>query len=97
MSWLLFMDESGHDHKNMPLEVRGGVAIHASRVWDFVLGFHSAERDCFGEELSVMGTELKGSKLLDLKRVQWSKQEEVLGTEGGSLSLNRFLPPGPKR
>jgi len=27
MSWLLFLDESGHDHKNCPYEVRGGVAI----------------------------------------------------------------------
>ena len=25
MSWLLFIDESGHDHRTMPLEVRGGV------------------------------------------------------------------------
>ncbi len=91
MSWLLFMDESGHDHKNMPLEVRGGVAIHASRVWDFVLGFHSAERDCFGEELSVMGTELKGSKLLDLKRVQWSKQEEVLDDNSRRKGVQRFI------
>jgi hypothetical protein len=33
MSWLLFIDESGHDHKNCPYEVRGGVAIHASRLW----------------------------------------------------------------
>jgi hypothetical protein len=28
MSWLLFLDESGHDHKNTPYEVRGGFAIH---------------------------------------------------------------------
>lgn len=41
MSWLLFMDESGHDHKNMPYEVRGGVAIHAGQLWPFVQG-HAA-------------------------------------------------------
>ena len=29
MSWLLFLDESGHDHRNMPYEVRGGIALHA--------------------------------------------------------------------
>ena len=29
MSWLLFLDESGHDHKSMPYEVRGGIALHA--------------------------------------------------------------------
>jgi hypothetical protein len=27
MSYLFFMDESGHDHRNTPYEVRGGVAI----------------------------------------------------------------------
>jgi hypothetical protein len=37
VTWLLFMDESGHDHKNMPLEVRGGVALHVSRLWDFAV------------------------------------------------------------
>jgi len=36
MSWLLFLDESGHDHKTTPYEVRGGVAIHAGELWPFV-------------------------------------------------------------
>jgi hypothetical protein len=36
MSWLLFLDESGHDHKQMPYEVRGGVALHARELWPFV-------------------------------------------------------------
>ena len=27
MAWLLFLDESGHDHKQMPYEVRGGIAL----------------------------------------------------------------------
>ena len=26
MAWLLFLDESGHDHKQMPYEVRRGMA-----------------------------------------------------------------------
>ena len=32
MSYLLFLDESGHDHKNMPYEVHGGMAIHAGKL-----------------------------------------------------------------
>ncbi len=28
MSWLLFLDESGHDHRQLPYEVRGGIALH---------------------------------------------------------------------
>ena len=38
MSWLLFMDESGHDHKNTPLEVRGGIALHAKDIWVVLSG-----------------------------------------------------------
>ena len=37
MSWLLFLDESGHDHKQLPYEVRGGIALHARQLWPFVL------------------------------------------------------------
>lgn len=44
MSWLLFMDESGHDHKNMPYEVRGGIVIHASEVWPFVQIFRGLRK-----------------------------------------------------
>jgi hypothetical protein len=32
MAWLLFMDESGHDHKQVPYEVRGGFAIQDRRL-----------------------------------------------------------------
>ena len=55
MSWLFFQDESGHDHKNMPLEVRGGVAIHASRIWDFVKAMQKAEEDCVGQQALRVG------------------------------------------
>ena len=68
MTWLLFMDESGHDHKNMPFEVRGGVALHASKVWPFVCAFQQAEKDCFGVQLADYSIEIKGSKLLEVKR-----------------------------
>ncbi|HTU89082.1 MAG TPA: hypothetical protein VMF69_03195 [Gemmataceae bacterium] len=35
MAWLLFLDESGHDHKQMPYEVRGGIAFQDSQLWSF--------------------------------------------------------------
>lgn len=43
MSWLLFLDESGHDHKNCPSEVRRGVAIRASQLWPLVQQLQAAE------------------------------------------------------
>ena len=50
MSWLLFLDESGHDHKQMPYEVRGGVALHVSKLWPFVRAVQQLELDAFGAE-----------------------------------------------
>ncbi|HEV3204079.1 MAG TPA: hypothetical protein VGY77_06845, partial [Gemmataceae bacterium] len=48
MSWLLFLDESGHDHKHMPYEVRGGVALHARELWPFVRAVDDLEYATFG-------------------------------------------------
>lgn len=36
MSWLLFLDEFGHDHRTSPYEVRGGIALQAEKLWPFV-------------------------------------------------------------
>lgn len=91
MSWLLFMDESGHDHKNMPLEVRGGVAIHASKVWEFVKDFRRMEREAFGFHLVERGLELKGSKLLENKRTEWAQQEEDLDRASRHNGVRRFV------
>ena len=32
MAWLFFIDESGHDHRNTPYEVRGGLAMHVGQL-----------------------------------------------------------------
>ena len=76
MAWLFFMDESGHDHKNMPLEVRGGIAIHASKLWSFVRSWQQIEREAFGFLLSEFKKEGKGAKLLDKDRFAWSRQSQ---------------------
>ena len=36
MAWLLFLDESGHSHKELPYEVRGGFAMADTHLWPFV-------------------------------------------------------------
>ena len=78
MSYLLFLDESGHDHKTMPCEVRGGIALHAKRVWSFIQKVQEAEQNCFGDNLHKHGTEIKGHKLLDKDRFRWADQEPAL-------------------
>jgi hypothetical protein len=78
MSWLLFMDESGHDHRSMPYEVRGGFAIHASKLWSFIQSVKDAERNWFGTHLHEVGSECKGSKLLNKDRLKWASQDTVM-------------------
>lgn len=61
MAWLLFLDESLHDHKQMPYEVRGGIALQDSQLWPFTRVVQQLERECFGCSLSLFQKELKGS------------------------------------
>ncbi len=62
---LLFIDESGHDHREMPCEVPAGVAIPESNLWNLVKAVRAAERDYFGDYLrNLRITELKAKKLL---------------------------------
>ena len=94
MSYLLFLDESGHDHKTMPYEVHGGIAIHDTRLWPFVRTLAEYEEQCFGAPLRQFGTEIKGRKLLDRDRWKWAAQEpEIPGLERRRLA-RRFLEKG---
>lgn len=52
LSYLFFIDESGHDHRNTPYEVRGGIILHAKRLWGFIQQFQDLEEACFGTQLS---------------------------------------------
>ncbi len=74
MSLLLFLDESGHDHRTMPYEVHGGFALHANKLWPFVKALTNLEQVSFGDALSRFRTEIKGSKLLDKDRFRFAAQ-----------------------
>ena len=74
MCWLLFMDESGHDHRIIPYETRGGFAIHASRLWHFIQAVKTLEQSMFGGYLHEHGSEIKGMKLLAAQRFKWAAQ-----------------------
>lgn len=94
MSWLLFLDESGHDHKNMPYEVRGGIALRAGRLWPFVQAMQRLELDCFGCELHQYRKELKGSTLLDSKRFRFAEQAAPMEAESRRKHSRAFLTAG---
>jgi hypothetical protein len=88
------MDESGHDHKHMPFEVRGGVAIHASKLWNFIQGWRRLEEDSFGTILAIHGKEAKGQKLLDRDRFKWAAQGERIEETERRKATRRFLERG---
>lgn len=94
MSWLLFLDESGHDHKFMPYEVRGGIALHASQLWPFVQAMQRLEIDCFGASLHLYRKELKGSTLLDKKRYRFAAQSASMPPEARRKHARSFLTRG---
>ena len=94
MSWLLFLDESGHDHRSMPYEVRGGIALHARRLWSFVQDIQRRELDAYGTALSQFRTEIKGSKLLDKDRFKWASQSDSMLDEERRKHCRSFLTKG---
>ena len=94
MAWLLFLDESGHDHKQMPYEVRGGVAIQDGQLWPFTRGVQQLERVAFGCGLHEFRKELKGSTLLDKKRFRFAHQAKLMETSERQKHCRTFLTKG---
>lgn len=94
MSWLLFLDESGHDHKSMPYEVRGGFAIHTGKLWPFVQAMQDLELRAFGSRLHLYQKELKGSTLLDRKRYKFAKQSDLIEDDSRRKLSRSFLQKG---
>jgi hypothetical protein len=94
MSWLLFLDESGHDHRSMPYEVRGGIALHAGELWPFVQDVQRLELASFGTALHQFRKELKGCKLLDKDRFAWAVQGPVMADEERRKHCRGFLTKG---
>lgn len=102
MSYLLFLDESGHDHRETPYEVRGGIALRADRLWPFIQGMQRLEQESFGDALHRHRSEVKGCKLLDKDRFRWARQGEDLEDVARRKHAVAFLNRGrtgekPKR
>ncbi|MBY0513746.1 MAG: DUF3800 domain-containing protein [Gemmataceae bacterium] len=94
MAWLLFLDESGHDHKQMPYEVRGGIALQDSQLWPFTRAIQQLERECFGCSLHDFQKELKGSTLLDKKRFKFANQAAPMSAAERQKHARAFLMKG---
>jgi hypothetical protein len=97
VAWLLFLDESGHDHKQMPYEVRGGIALQDAKLWPFVQAMRRLELDSFGCQIEPFGKELKGSTLLDKKRYKFANQAGPLSPDARRKHARGFLVKGQEQ
>jgi hypothetical protein len=96
-AYALFLDESGHDHKELPYEVRGGVVLRITQLFSFVEEMQLLERAAFGDLLHRFGSEIKGYKLLDKDRFRFAAQAGPLAEEVRRRMAKRFLEKGARR
>ena len=94
MAWLLFMDECGHDHQDVPYEVRGGFAIADKVLWPFVQDVLRLELECFGARLSDYKSEIKGTKLLAKDRFKNGLREPVFDHSPRQALCRQLLQGG---
>ena len=78
MDYLLLLEESGHDHRTLPYEVRGGFALPLRDLWPMARSLRNAETYSFGRPLAGWGTRVKGARLLDRDRFRWAAQMPLL-------------------
>jgi len=74
MSFLLFIDESGQDRKQMPYEVLAGIAIQDISLWPLIQEIKSIEEKYFGDYYKSNNVELKAKKLLKKKTFRLAAQ-----------------------
>ncbi len=91
MSYLLFMDESGHDHKSLPYEVRGGICLRDNAVGAFTDDMKHLEINCFGDHLHNYGSEIKAVKLLRKDRFKWADYEGKIPSAERRKLCRQFL------
>ena len=91
------MDESGHDHRTTPYEVRGGVALETGRLWSFVRAMRSLEEAAFGDNLHNYGSEIKGHKLLDKDKLKFALQATAIDDATRRKLVVSFLNKGLRK
>jgi uncharacterized protein DUF3800 len=92
---LLFVDESGHDGKEMPCEVLAGVAIAEADLWNLVRAIRHAETEHFGGYLrDVYGNEIKAKKLLKRKRLKEAQRDVQISPADCVTLANSLLTKG---
>lgn len=74
MSYLLFLDESGIDHRESPYEVLAGIAVQDQHLWKLICAIQETEIEYFGRRLTADARELKAKALLKRKTFRLALQ-----------------------
>jgi hypothetical protein len=91
---LLFIDESGHDHKEAPYEVLAGVAVSERDLWNLIQAIRNEEVRFFGVPLGEVGLEFKGRKLLKSKTFRHARQQVAIEPNRRRDLAREFLYKG---
>lgn len=94
MSYLLFMDESGHDRMESPYEVLAGVCVHDRDLWNLICQVQDAEEFFFGQRITSGMMELKAKKLLNRKVFRLALQAAPLIEGERRIFAKRCLDNG---
>ncbi len=94
MAILLFIDESGQDHRESPYEVLAGVAVEDRDLWNLVCAIQDAEIDTFGTRYSAGSRELKSKKLLSSKTFRKASQCPAFDREERRVLAKSCLDSG---
>ncbi|OOC08889.1 hypothetical protein B1A74_13880, partial [Thioalkalivibrio halophilus] len=97
VSFMLFMDESGQDHRHSPYEVLAGVCVEDRDLWNLVCEVQDAERTFFGQRISPDELELKGKKLLKRKTFRLAGQMEAITPERRAALARVCLEKGSRQ
>jgi hypothetical protein len=94
MAHVLFLDESGQDHRESPYEVLGGIAVEDSRIWPFITDMRQAEEQHFGCRVTASSAELKAKKLLKKKVFRHARQVDPIAPNKRTELARQALEEG---
>jgi hypothetical protein len=94
---LLFIDESGHDHKETPYEVLAGVAIRERDLWNLIQTIRNAELEFLGVHMAEVGLEMKGRKLLKRKIIRFAGEGPPIAQDERRKLVRSLLQKGWQR
>jgi hypothetical protein len=94
---LLFIDESGHDHKETPYEVLAGVAVRERDLWNLIQAVRNAELEFLGLHMAEVGLEMKGRKLLKKKILRFASEGSAMDPDIRRVLVRSLLLKGWRR